>query len=110
MCCRAQIERKNELLGWHYALSSCAPKPQTHDPHLQVAAARETLADINPDVVFETYSYDITSTSKFPHFMGRIAEGGLKGGRVDLVLCCVDNYEARISINQACNELDQVKR
>ena len=29
------------------------------------------------------------------------------GGRVDLVLSCVDNYGARMTINKACNMLDQ---
>jgi ubiquitin-like modifier-activating enzyme 5 len=36
----------------------------------------------------------------------RIKQGGLGGGRIDLVLSCVDNYSARMSINAACNELD----
>jgi ubiquitin-like modifier-activating enzyme 5 len=27
---------------------------------------------------------------------------------VDLVLSCVDNYEARMAVNQACNELNQI--
>ncbi len=31
--------------------------------------------------------------------------GSLNGDRVDLVLSCVDNYEGRMTINQACNEL-----
>lgn len=31
--------------------------------------------------------------------------GNLEGGPVDLVLSCVDNYEGRMSINQACNHL-----
>ncbi len=35
----------------------------------------------------------------------RHADGG--ASRVDLVLSCVDNYEARMVINQACNELGQ---
>lgn len=30
--------------------------------------------------------------------------GGLNGGPVSLILSCVDNYEARMTINQACNE------
>jgi len=38
----------------------------------------------------------------------KIKTGSLSGGRVDLVLACVDNYPARMSINAACNELDQV--
>ncbi len=32
----------------------------------------------------------------------------MAGTPVDLVLSCVDNYEARMAINQACNELDRV--
>lgn len=41
--------------------------------------------------------------------MNRIENGGKKKGtRVDLVLSCVDNFGARIAINQACDELDQV--
>merc|ERR1719198_1061925 len=43
----------------------------------------------------------------FEHFMGMIQTGGLGGGRVDIVLSCVDNFQARLSINQACNELGQ---
>lgn len=31
----------------------------------------------------------------------------LKNGPVDLVLSCVDNFEARMAINTACNELNQ---
>lgn len=33
--------------------------------------------------------------------------GSLTGGPVDLVLSCVDNFEARFTINMACNELNQ---
>jgi molybdopterin/thiamine biosynthesis adenylyltransferase len=73
----------------------------------KVEAARNTLIDINPDVTFECYNYDITLSSNYDHFLGRISQGGVNGGRLDLVLSCVDNYEARMTINQACNELDQ---
>lgn len=77
----------------------------------KVEASKATLASINPDVVFETYSYDITSVNHFDDFLSRIKHGGLDGkSRVDLVLSCVDNYQARMTINQACNELDQVSR
>lgn len=31
----------------------------------------------------------------------------LENGPVDLVLSCVDNFEARMAINTACNELNQ---
>eukprot|EP01027_Heterolobosea_sp_BB2_P017451 GEZU01024710.1.p1 GENE.GEZU01024710.1~~GEZU01024710.1.p1 ORF type:complete len:197 (+),score=38.22 GEZU01024710.1:93-683(+) len=73
----------------------------------KVEAARATLAQINPDVQFEVYNYNITSVQNFDHFMDRIKSGGKHGGPVDLVLSCVDNYEARMAINQACNELNQ---
>lgn len=73
----------------------------------KVEAAKRSLAFINPDVVFEAYNYDITTMSNFEHFMDRIERGSLSGGRVDLVLSCVDNFQARMSINQACNELGQ---
>ncbi|WAR10053.1 UBA5-like protein [Mya arenaria] len=42
-----------------------------------------------------------------PHQSG--IQGGLKAGQpVDLVLSCVDNFEARMAINTACNELGQI--
>ena len=43
----------------------------------------------------------------FDHFMSRISNGSLTQGPVDLVLSCVDNFEARMAINKACNELRQ---
>jgi len=73
----------------------------------KVAAARQTLENINPDVAFECYDYDITLSGNYDHLLDRFARGGLDGKPLDLVLACVDNYEARMSINQACNELDQ---
>jgi ubiquitin-like modifier-activating enzyme 5 len=70
-------------------------------------AAQKTLTEINPDVQFEHYNYSITSVDKFDHFMDRIKHGGLTGKNVDLVLSCVDNYEARVAMNRACLELNQ---
>ena len=73
----------------------------------QVTAARRVLSLINPDVQIEDYGYNITSVGNFEHFMGRLSHGSLDAGPVDLVLACVDNFQARMSINQACNELGQ---
>eukprot|EP01137_Pigoraptor_chileana_P005311 Opistho-2@48229 len=73
----------------------------------KVAAAKETLQDINPDVAIDAYNYNITTVENFDHFMNLIKTGSLSGGSVDLVLSCVDNFEARMAINQACNELGQ---
>ncbi|CAH0382373.1 unnamed protein product [Bemisia tabaci] len=81
---------------------------QPHQAGLsKVEAAARTLSFINPDVVMETHNYNITTIDNFQHFMDRISEGGLNGGAVDLVLSCVDNFEARMAINVACNTLGQ---
>lgn len=83
---------------------------QPHQAGLsKVEAAEHTLRNINPDVVFETHNYNITTMDNFTHFMERVSHGGLANGEpVDLVLSCVDNFEARMAINTACNELSQI--
>ncbi|XP_076826342.1 ubiquitin-like modifier-activating enzyme 5 isoform X2 [Brachyhypopomus gauderio] len=83
---------------------------QPHQAGLsKVQAAEHTLRNINPDVVFETHNYNITTVDNFSHFMDRISNGGLEEGKpIDLVLSCVDNFEARMAINTACNELGQI--
>ncbi|XP_037075549.1 LOW QUALITY PROTEIN: ubiquitin-like modifier-activating enzyme 5 [Pollicipes pollicipes] len=81
---------------------------QPHQAGLsKVEAAARTLASINPDVIIECHNYDITTVENFEHFMGRVRSGSLSDGPVDLVLSCVDNFEARMAINTACNELGQ---
>ncbi|XP_069673993.1 ubiquitin-like modifier-activating enzyme 5 [Periplaneta americana] len=81
---------------------------QPHQAGLsKVEAAARTLSFINPDVTMETYNYNITTVDNFQDFMQRISHGSLTGGPVDLVLSCVDNFEARMAINSACNELNQ---
>ncbi|XP_038585180.1 ubiquitin-like modifier-activating enzyme 5 isoform X1 [Micropterus salmoides] len=83
---------------------------QPHQAGLsKVEAAEHTLRNINPDVSFETHNYNITTMENFTHFMERISHGGLEEGKpVDLILSCVDNFEARMAINTACNELGQI--
>ncbi|XP_014230734.1 ubiquitin-like modifier-activating enzyme 5 [Trichogramma pretiosum] len=73
----------------------------------KVEAAAITLRFINPDVEIDTHNYNITSVDHFDHFMNTINTSSINGGRVDLVLSCVDNFEARMAINTACNELNQ---
>ncbi|CDQ56877.1 unnamed protein product [Oncorhynchus mykiss] len=82
---------------------------QPHQAGLsKVEAAEHTLRNINPDVQFETHNYNITTMEHFAHFMDRISYGALQEGKaVDLILSCVDNFEARMAINAACNELGQ---
>ncbi|KAK1270815.1 Ubiquitin-like modifier-activating enzyme 5 [Acorus gramineus] len=70
-------------------------------------AAVQTLKDINPDVVLESYSLNITTVKGFEVFMESLTNKKFHGSGVDLVLSCVDNYEARMVVNQACNELKQ---
>eukprot|EP00271_Cylindrocystis_brebissonii_P015959 TRINITY_DN39058_c0_g1_i1.p1 TRINITY_DN39058_c0_g1~~TRINITY_DN39058_c0_g1_i1.p1 ORF type:complete len:416 (-),score=103.67 TRINITY_DN39058_c0_g1_i1:208-1455(-) len=82
-------------------------------------AAVQTLANINPDVALESYTENITTVDGFTNFLRSLTqpcEGPPSGkpvtadgreSRVDLILSCVDNYEARMVINQACNELAQ---
>ncbi|XP_029141392.1 ubiquitin-like modifier-activating enzyme 5 [Protobothrops mucrosquamatus] len=75
----------------------------------KVKAAEHTLRNINPDVSFEVHNYNITTVDNFQHFMDRISNGGLEEGKpVDLLLSCVDNFEARMAINTACNEIGQI--
>ncbi|GLU18532.1 hypothetical protein SLE2022_348280 [Rubroshorea leprosula] len=74
-------------------------------------AAVQTLSDINPDVVLESYTLNITTVQGFETFMSSLKNKSFRpskeGSGVDLVLSCVDNYEARMVVNQACNELNQ---
>ncbi|XP_011879158.1 PREDICTED: ubiquitin-like modifier-activating enzyme 5 [Vollenhovia emeryi] len=73
----------------------------------KVEAAANTLRGINPDVAIEIRNYNITTIDHFQDFMNTISNSSLKNGPVDLVLSCVDNFEARMAINTACNELNQ---
>ncbi|XP_076243805.1 ubiquitin-like activating enzyme 5 [Calliopsis andreniformis] len=73
----------------------------------KVEAAAQTLRNINPDVEIDTHNYNITTVDHFDHFMNTISTSSLSKGPVNLVLSCVDNFEARMAINTACNELNQ---
>lgn len=72
-------------------------------------AAAQTLAGINPDVALESYTMNITTLEGFDAFKATLVAPGSGGAasRVDLMLSCVDNYEARMTINQVCLELNQ---
>lgn len=70
-------------------------------------AAAQTLGGINPDVALEPYTMNITTLTGFDAFKASICDPATGASRVDLVLSCVDNYEARMTINQVCLELNQ---
>ncbi|PKA55257.1 Ubiquitin-like modifier-activating enzyme 5 [Apostasia shenzhenica] len=82
---------------------------------MKTDAAAQTLTDINPDVILESYSLNITTVKGYEVFLESLKRKNSKQDRqssagtagVDLVLSCVDNYEARMVVNQACNELKQ---
>ena len=63
-------------------------------------AAAQTLSGINPDVNLESFTYNITTVSGFDKFKESLMDPLSGKSRVDLVLSCVDNYEARMTINQ----------
>ncbi|KAJ3655010.1 hypothetical protein Zmor_014157 [Zophobas morio] len=80
---------------------------QPHQSGLsKVEAAAETLRNINPDVDILTYNYNITSVEYFDDFSRILTHNSLNNGPVDLVLSCVDNFEARFTINAVCNEFN----
>ncbi|CEF67778.1 Ubiquitin-like modifier-activating enzyme 5 [Strongyloides ratti] len=82
---------------------------QPHQSGLsKVDAAKDTLIHINPDVEIECFNMDITTMSNFNKFVDNINKGGIDGKKIDLVLSCVDNFEARMTVNTACNENNQI--
>lgn len=69
----------------------------------KVEAARRTLHDINPDTMVIPCAYDITSTEKWDDFVDALTTGGVTAHTpIDLLLCCVDNFQARLTVNMAC--------
>ncbi|ORM41889.1 Ubiquitin-like modifier-activating enzyme 5 [Babesia sp. Xinjiang] len=69
-------------------------------------AAKQTLNAINPQVHVETINGNICKD--YTIFYERICTGGISGTQVDLVLSCVDNYAARVTINKACCQANQI--
>lgn len=69
----------------------------------KVEAARDTLQGINPDTTIVPYSFNITATDMWDTFIDSLTNGGVEPKTpVDLLLCCVDNFQARLSVNLAC--------
>uniref|UniRef100_A0AAR2JR22 Ubiquitin-like modifier-activating enzyme 5 n=1 Tax=Pygocentrus nattereri TaxID=42514 RepID=A0AAR2JR22_PYGNA len=78
---------------------------QPHQAGLsKVEAAENTLR-----LILVTTDLFLSSLCSHLPFICDFSNGGLEEGKpVDLVLSCVDNFEARMAINTACNELGQV--
>jgi ubiquitin-like modifier-activating enzyme 5 len=69
----------------------------------KVQAAKETLEGINPDTTVEPHAYNITATEHWQQFADALTLGGVTANTpVDLLLCCVDNFQARLTVNLAC--------
>lgn len=82
----------------------------------KVDAAAETLSHINPDVEIEAFHMNVTTIDGYEAFLASLGSRNSEVDdcgdtrelkQVDLVLSCVDNYEARIVVNRACLELNQ---
>ncbi|KAF7459357.1 ubiquitin-like modifier-activating enzyme 5 [Cryptosporidium felis] len=67
----------------------------------KVDACIENLKLINPHIKIEKYNINIVE--EYPKFCEIF-----KNNDVDILVSCVDNYSARSTISQTCNELDIV--
>ncbi|GIX60800.1 ubiquitin-like modifier-activating enzyme 5 [Babesia caballi] len=72
----------------------------------KVEAAKQTLNAINSQVQVDAVNGNICKD--YEVFYERICSGALGGEQVDLVLSCVDNYAARVTINKACCQANQI--
>ena len=74
-----------------------------YQPHhagmLKVDAAKSILEFINPDVEITALNCHIALTDGYDKLTDVISKG------VDMVLSCVDNFEARLVVNRICNSL-----
>ncbi|KEG08122.1 NAD/FAD dependent dehydrogenase [Trypanosoma grayi] len=70
----------------------------------KVEAAKQTLESINPDTEIVPYAFSITLTEHWQDFADALTQhGGVRPNTpVDLLLCCVDNFQARLTVNYAC--------
>ncbi len=57
-------------------------------------------------MALESYTMNITTLRGFEAFRDSLTTSDGRSSRVDLVLSCVDNYEARMTINEVCLSAD----
>lgn len=70
-------------------------------------AAAASLKEINPDVEIITFKMNITTVEGFQEFRASLMHSETETSRIDMLLSCVDNYEARFHINRVCLDLQQ---
>jgi ubiquitin-like modifier-activating enzyme 5 len=68
----------------------------------KVDAAKQTLEGINPDTVVIPCLFNITAADHWDEFVEQLHSADDRSAAVDLVLCCVDNFQARLTVNLAC--------
>jgi len=87
----------------HSHLSNLFFAPE-HHAWSKTQVCRTALANANPDVRFRSFNYDIST--RYDDFITSLRRGNLdESGPLDLVICCVDNKQARLAVNEACHEL-----
>ncbi|KAI6654725.1 Ubiquitin-like modifier-activating enzyme 5 [Oopsacas minuta] len=73
-----------------------------HSGMTKVEAAKQSLTIINSDVKVSGFNLDVTNLDNYDIILSLIQSD--TPSRQRLVLCCVDNFSARMSINQLCLE------
>lgn len=69
----------------------------------KVDAAKQTLEGINPDTTIVPRTYNITAADVWDTFSADLCTGSVdERAPIDLLLCCVDNFQARLTVNLAC--------
>ena len=74
----------------------------------KVDAAKATLNKINPNTVIECFNENVTTNDAYKKIIDNIKKGGIEGKPADLIISCVDNYAARMTVNSICNEIGQI--
>lgn len=76
----------------------------TYQKNEQKSSADYILNLCSLDFFFQSYTMNITTVQGFETFMSSLKSKTFhptkEGSGVDLVLSCVDNYEARMAVNQ----------
>ena len=74
----------------------------------KVIAAQSTLQGISSSTTISPYDLSITSLDHYDTFLHALRFGSVDSSSpIDLLLCCVDNFDARVTVNRACLALNQ---
>ena len=59
-------------------------------------------------MTIEAHHLNITTQEGYSQLKSKLLTGGLNQERVNLVLSCVDNYAARMTLNTLCTQENQI--